>query len=208
MADLEFFRQLFESGVANFAAKPEPKETPDAEVTELLRDKFAQHRADVAGPLVSFDPVAAWSAAQFTALASWYLVSRDESSEKMIETLGKLNAPRTAAEHLSTDLSLRYLVMVHRRASVLDLDDQFNRIVADTLRDCPLTGVLADKIEAPRGDMQFGNHSGLQMMFAERLMKRLKPEWIPASGATRGMAEFVFQQAGKPWKVDPPAVTL
>lgn len=200
MSDVDFYRQLFETGVASFLARPHPKEKPDKATAELLRVRFAQHRADVAGPVIDFDIESAWSAAQFSALACWFLVSRNEPTEELSRMLTKLKAPRSAAAHLATDLSLRFVLVVYKRAGVLNSEDALTRILGETLRDCPLTGVMAEKLEAPTGDLELGGHPGLRMLYAERLSNHFKAEWIPAPGPTRETAEWVFQQAGKPWK--------
>jgi hypothetical protein len=57
-----------------------------------------------------------------------------------------------------------------------------------------LSGLLADISEPPTTPLDFGNHLGLQMLYAERLVERPRASWIPQQGTTRQWIEYVFQE--------------
>ena len=199
MATIDYYRQLFDTGVASFVTRPSPASQPDTATARLLLERYLQHRAEVAGPLIDHDPALAWQAAQFATMACWFLVSRSELPGEMTRMMGKLPAPETPAGHLSIDLSLRFAVTVFKRSTALNPEDPLTVLLGETLRACPLTGVLADALPAPTGDLSFGAHAGLQMLYAERLTGKFKAEWLPPEGPTREMARLVWQQAGKKW---------
>lgn len=192
-----FYARLFETGEAILRDRPEASATPDEETAGLLRERFLQIRRELAGPLIDFDLPAAWSAARFTSLACWFLLSRDEPESELDRLLVKLPTPRTPGQHLSTDLTLRYVITLHRRSEALHRNDPLTVRLREVLRDCPLTGVMAGELEPPTGDLSFGGHPGLQMRYAERLMTAVKPGWQPTDGPTRPVTEWVFQQAGR-----------
>jgi hypothetical protein len=57
--------------------------------------------------------------------------------------------------------------------------------------------VLSAVADPPRGDLEFDGHTGLQLLYAERLADNLKPAWVPAGGRCREVAELVFQERGR-----------
>ncbi|WP_020469904.1 hypothetical protein [Zavarzinella formosa] len=193
----DFYRHLFQTGEAVLYDRPDESPVPDEDTANLLRTRFMQRRADLAGSLIDFDLPAAWSAARFTALGCWFLTSREEPESELKRLLADAPKPRTAAEHLSADLTLRYLVTVHRRAESLHVDDPLTIRLREVLRECPLTGAMAGELDPPTGDMTLGGHAGLRMLYAERLMGAFKSGWWPEDGPICEMAELVFQQAGR-----------
>src|SRR5262245_36904766 len=109
----EFLDHLFATGEARFTAPPEPGD-PRA-VQSVLSRAFAEYRLDIAGPPIEFDLQAAAAAALFTARGCWFAVSRDEPAKQVAALLPRFPEPKTAAAHLSVDLTLRHAVTVHRR---------------------------------------------------------------------------------------------
>src|SRR5262245_34860020 len=179
MALAPFLEQLFSTGEAKFT---EPPEGDDAhEVQTVLRGAFAEYRLEVAGPPIEFEPEAAVAAATFTARACWFVVSRDEPPEVVSAALEPLDGPKTAATHLSIDLTLRYAATVYRRAHAQNPEDVLATRLAETLRLCPLTGVLADIADNPTGDLTFAGHRGLELLYAERLADHFRPSWLPSA---------------------------
>jgi hypothetical protein len=69
--------------------------------------------------------------------------------------------------------------------------------LAEAFPRCPLTGVLSAVREGPTGDLTFGGHAGLELLYAERLAANFRPAWLPADGRIRERVELVFQQMGK-----------
>jgi MoxR-vWA-beta-propeller ternary system domain bpX4 len=195
-----FLKQLFATGEARLAGRPDVDDRREA--VGVLRRAFAEYRLEVAGPPVEFDDEAGLAAAVFTARACWFAVSRDEPPEEVSKSLSPLRQPTTPAAHLSADLTLRYAVTVHRRARAQNPEDVLVKGLAETLRGCPLTGVLSDVADGPTGDLTFGGHRGLELLYAERLAGHFRDGWLPPEGRTREAVELVFRQLGRAWPVD------
>ena len=192
-----FLKHLFATGEARLTARPEVDHRREA--VGVLRRAFAEYRLDVAGPPIEFDEEAGLAAALFTARACWFVVSRDDPPEEVTKSLAPPPDPTTPAAHLSADLTLRYAVTVHRRAKAQNPEDVLTRGLAETLRRYPLTGVLADVTDGPTGDLRFGSHRGLELLYAERLAGHFREGWLPPDGRTREAVELVFRQHGKAW---------
>ena len=145
-----------------------------------LKSAYTAYALDVAGPAVPFDPPTALAAAKVVQQACWFLVCRDEPDEAIDKGLALPGPPSSAAQHLSADLTLRYLSQIHRRAFALGPEDRLTNRLAELLRQWPLSGVLSTVLEAPQGDLEFGGHKGLLLLYAERLLVNEKPAWIPS----------------------------
>ena len=191
-----FLDHLFTTGEARLTGRPEPDDVRDT--VEVLRRAFGEYRLGVAGPLIEFDPDAATAAALFAARACWFAVSRDETVEQMKELLPLPPEPKSPGAHLSIDLTLRYVVTVYRRVHAQNAEDALAARLAEVFRRCPLTGALSDVGEGPTGDLTFGGHAGLELLYAERLVTNYRPAWLPPPGRARERVELVFQQVGKP----------
>src|SRR5438105_4128461 len=89
---------------------------PDPAAADALRRAHDAAALDVAGPPIPFDPATALAAAELIADACWRLVSGDDPDDRRTPRFPLPREPRTAAAHLSADLTLRYLPAVHRRA--------------------------------------------------------------------------------------------
>jgi hypothetical protein len=192
-----FLEHLLATGEARLEGPPEVDERRLVE--QVLQRAFANYRLCVAGPLIEFDAKAGVAAALLTARACWFAVSREETAEVVASFLKPLAACQTPAEHLSADLTLRYAVTIYRRAHAQNATDVLAIRLAETLRQCPLTGVLADVADSPTGDTSFAGHHGLQLLYDERLAANFRPSWLPAEGRIREVAELVFRQQGKVW---------
>jgi hypothetical protein len=176
----------------------------------VLARAFADHALDVAGPPVPFDPAAALAAAHFLAAACWHLIApADADAAPELPPLGEPAgyplAGRPAA-HLSADVTLRFLPAVHRRAALRSADDALAAALAVVLCRWPLSGVLADLPGRPAGELDFGGHPGLQLLYAERLVGRERSAWVPAAGPARERVELVCRERGRP--VPSPAATV
>src|SRR5882724_11760539 len=118
----EFLQSLFADGAVTFAARPVVA-PPERGAREWLERVHAAERLSVAGPPVAFDGDVALAAAEFVRWACWFVVNRDEPAAEVERLLAIPPEPRTAAQHLSADLTFRYLPHVHRRARALSPDD-------------------------------------------------------------------------------------
>jgi hypothetical protein len=171
-----------------------PGRATDEAARSVLARAYADHALDVAGPPISFDPPTAVAAAQVLAAACWHLVGPTAGDVD----LPPLGQPRSPAAHLSADLTLRFLPTVYRRAAMRSADDRLAASVGDLLRRWPLSGVLADLPGPPAGDLDFGGHPGLQLLYGERLAAHERPAWVPPGGPARERVELVYRGRGRP----------
>lgn len=161
-------------------------------VESRLRAAFELHALDVAGSPVAFDPEAAVGAAVALARACWLLVSADEDERPAVALDIRERSP---AIHLSADVTLRFLPAVYRRARLRDAGGALTTALDRLLRAWPLAGVLADLDGEPTAAPDFG-HTGLNILFAERLAVTRRAGWIPPNGVAREWAERVFAGRG------------
>ena len=194
---VEFVQRLLTSGRVVHHGRPSPVVEPSPAVLGLLEAAFDDHALDLAGPAIWFDAGSALRALELVRQASWFLVSRSEAPEEVERALTTSSVPRTASEHLSADLCLRFLPVLYRRARSMASSDRMTELLAEIFRRWPLSGVLAD-LEAGPGDVgDLGDHPGLWMLYAERLARAEKPGWMPL-GRGRDHVELVFRGLGKP----------
>jgi hypothetical protein len=111
--------------------------------------------------------------------ACWLLVHRDSPAAEVSQRLKLPAAPAAASQHLSADLTFRHLPQLHRRARAMSPDDVLTKALADALRAWPLSGVASDIQEAPTTPLDFAGHAGLEMLYAERYVKRPRENWLP-----------------------------
>jgi hypothetical protein len=194
---VEFLLRLLEQGSVALSARPVLTDADRPAVTAMLSAAFRNHALDVAGPVVTFDPAAALAAAEFVGKACWYLVSRGELPDVVASILTLAPPADLASAHLSTDVVLRFLPAVHRRARALAPDDVLTGALAKVLREWPLTGALADVTDGPLTPPIFGGHPGLLLLYAERLASRPKPAWA-VDGPARPYIELAFEERGLP----------
>jgi hypothetical protein len=193
---VEFVRHLLGDGELTLEERPHASSKERAEAAAFLAEAFSNYRLEVAGPLIAFEAATALAAAEVVWQSCWFLVSRGEREKEMEKYLTMSGAPATAAQHLSADLTLRYLPQLQRRARRLAVDDRLTAILADLLRRWPLSGVLSQIEEGPLAPLDFGGHPGLMLLYAERLAENFKPAWVP-SGQPFEPVELVFRELGK-----------
>jgi hypothetical protein len=170
-----------------------PPERPG--VLAVLRTAFDESALDVAGPPIAFEPDVALAAAVLLARACWLLVGADE---KEPPTLTLRAEPVSPSAHLSADVALRFLPAVYRRAKARSTAEPLAAAVEKLLRVWPLSGVLTDLDGTPTTPPEFCGHSGLQLLYAERLLATGRSGWMPAVGAAREWVERVYSERGKP----------
>jgi hypothetical protein len=193
----QFLAQLFDEGKIIFRAAP--RDRPSASAVAVLTAAFEVYSLAIAGPRIAFDAELALAAAELLRQASWALVNRDERMTDLVKRLKMPVSPLTPSQHLSADLTMRYLPQVLRRARGLDPSDPLVTQLANVLRTWPLSGVLADVAEPPLVPVQFGGHPGLMLLYAERLIGNDRPFWRPIQkGPSWEYYELVLQEHGQP----------
>ena len=191
-----FLEQLLNEGRIQFVERPQSAREPDADALALLHQAYSTYRLDVAGSLIPFDAKTAWVAAELVRHAGWFLVCHEEPESELDRLLNIPGLPLTATQHLSADMTLRFLPQIHRRAIALSPDDLLAQKLTTILRQWPLSGVLADIEEGPLQPLQFDNHAGLWLLYAERLARNEKPAWFP-QGSNLEYVRCVWQELGK-----------
>ena len=193
----EFLTQLFDEGKVLF--RTAPRDRPSAPAVPVLAEAFETYSLVVAGPRMTFDPDIALAAAEVVRQASWALVNRDERMADLVKRLKMPVSPLTPSQHLSADLTMRYLPQVLRRARGLDPSDPLVAQLANVLRTWPLSGVLSDVADGPFVPLEFGGHPGLMLLYAERLIGNDRPFWRPTQqGPSWDYYELVLQEHGQP----------
>ncbi|CAN5871789.1 hypothetical protein BH23PLA1_BH23PLA1_18950 [soil metagenome] len=194
----DFLDNLFREGTVVFRDHPALSGSDRAGTAEVLRRAFDEDCLDLAGAPPTFDEAAAVEAAEWTRMACWFMVHREEPVEELKLGLTLPKAARSPGAHLSADLTFRYLPLIHRRARALSTNDLLTRRLAELLRQWPLTGVLSDVEEAPIGpvDWTWDGHFGLMLLYAERLAVTEKPAWCP-TGKAFECVEWVLDGLGR-----------
>jgi hypothetical protein len=193
---MPFLRELLEEGAVALRAPPVADPAESREARYWLAEIYADYRLDVAGPPLEFVAEHAQVAAEFLWQACWCLVRRDLETELIERHLKFPLKPQAPAQHLSVDLLFRFLPQLHRRSRALSKDDILTRRLEEVLSQWPLSGVLSDFTLAPAGDLEFGGHSGLQLLYAERFRRHQRPEWQP-QGRTGEYLELVCLEYGE-----------
>lgn len=169
-------------------------------VEALLRTAFDVHALDVAGPPIAFGAPVAVAAAELLARTSWLLVGAEEADQPSLA----LGLPQAPSSHLSADVTLRFLPAVHRRARLRDPDGPLVAEIERVLRAWPLSGVLADLDGSPSTHTDFAGHTGLQMLYADRLAATGRAGWVPVVEPARGWAERIHAELGRSLPARPP----
>ena len=189
----EFLIELLKEGKIVFRSAKAPRDPISPRAVAFLAEAFKIHSAAVAGPPIAFDSEAASTSAEFLRQSSWALVNHDERMADLEKRLNLPGSPRTPSQHLSADLTLRYLPQVLQRARGLNPDDPLVECAANVLRRWPLSGVLSDVVEAPIEHIELGSHPGLLLLYAERLTKNDRSGWRPERST---LAWEYYQLAG------------
>lgn len=181
MDDLaEFLRPLFQSGVVRFHEPPRASAEPLDTSRALLRARHERVCLDLAGPPPPFSERVAIRAAGFVRSICWSLVDRSEPAEELARRVRLDVRPERPEDHLAADLTFRYLPAILRRAHAIDSADPLVEIVTEVLREWPLSGVLAGLDDGPTQTPDFGDQSGIALLYAERFASRPRSAWRPS----------------------------
>ncbi len=189
----EFLIELIQEGKIVFRSAKAPRDPISPRAAAFLAESFNIHSSAVAGPPIEFDFEAASTSAEFLRQSSWALVNHDERMADLKKRLNMPGSPRTPSQHLSADLTLRYLPQVLKRARGLNPDDPLVECLTSVLRRWPLSGALSDVVEAPIERTELGSHPGLLLLYAERLVKNDRSGWRPERST---LAWEYYQLAG------------
>jgi hypothetical protein len=192
----EFLSELLYEGRVHLKERAFLSASNRPEVQGVLTRAFADYQLDVAGPCLPFAPATALAAAELVADACWFLVNHDKPEVELEKRLVMSGPPRSASEHLSADLLLRFLAQIHRRARRVNPADALTNSLAAVLRQWPLAGVLSDVEEPPLTPLDFEGHRGLLLLYAERLAQNNKHAWIP-EGPGLEYVQMVWTTLGK-----------
>ncbi len=195
----EFLTQLLDHGQIVFRSAKAPQDGPTERDLAVLAEAFDTFALSVAGARIAFDARTACEAAELVRQSSWALVQREDRLADLKRRLKMTGPPRTASQHLSADLMLRFVPQIVKRARGLDPSDPLSGLLGDLLRRWPLSGVLSDVEEAPLLALDFGGHPGLLLLYAERLAQNDRPSWRPEpSSPAWEYYEWVLQQRSAP----------
>lgn len=192
--------RLLDQGESVQHAAPDLGRLAAPDSVGVLRQAFARHSLAVAGPSLPFVEKVAVAAAGVVALACWRLVGDPDPSPPPV----RMGQPATAADHLSADVLLRFLPPLLRRIRARG-DDALTAELEAVLRAWPLSGVLAELEHESTTGLEFGEHAGLQLLYAERLGPAPRAAWVPPDGHARDWAERVFADRGR--TLPPPPAT-
>lgn len=184
-----FLINLFTRGEVLYRKPPLAVPARDPDALRVLEDEYRRYALDFPGRAPAFEPDTALKAAEVLRDACWFLLSHEEDESEVTRRIEWPGLATTPAQHASADLTLRFAARVHRRAKALNPGDALVRALENTLRRRPLSGVLCE-IDQPPVELQFGNHEGLMLLYAERLAAHPKPGWTP-EGKAREYLELV-----------------
>ncbi len=195
----DFLTQLLDHGQIVFRSAKAPRDGPTERDVAVLAEAFDTFALSVAGERIAFDPRAACEAAEIVRQSSWALLRREDRMADLARRLKITGPPRTASQHLSADLMLRFLPQILKRARGLDPTDPLIDRLGGLLRRWPLSGVLSDVEEGPLLALDFDGHPGLLLLYAERLVQNDRPPWRPErSSPAWEYYEWVLQQPCAP----------
>jgi MoxR-vWA-beta-propeller ternary system domain bpX4 len=195
-ASKKLWLDLLVNGRITFDGPPEEGWFTDRDAATVLALFWQEHLSAIGGPPLRFVENIGTKAARLVVMSAWYLVSRAGTPEDLARDLAFPEEPGTPDEHLSADLTLQFLPSIHQRASVLFPADRLPVLLVEILRRWPLSGVLADLMDAPIGSLDFRGHPGILLLYAERLAENFKPTWAPR-GLGAPYLELVWAELGK-----------
>jgi hypothetical protein len=191
----DWLTEVLNHGISLQTAAPELETRERNHVEKVLRAAFDLQLLSLAGPLVHFTAEVAVQACEVLARHCWFYATRPEDSAWLSDQLPE---PMTASEHLSTDITLRFLPTVYRRAIARGQGDLQTTACEKLLRRYPLSGVLMNCPTGPTTPLTLDCHPGLMMLYAERLVQHPEAAWVPTSGLSREYVERAFAEIGKP----------
>ena len=186
-----FLQEVLVDGRIAMHEPPANREEPEA--LAVLRRAHASDALTIAGPALPLDEPTALAAGRLLQWSAWYLLNPHLPIEPR---LAMHAPPKSPEQHLSADLTLRFLATLHRRAKALGQNDALPIALERILREWPFSGVVADIVEPPLTPIDFGKHPGLNFLYAERLAEHVRAGWLPR-GIGMEYVELVWIELGK-----------
>jgi hypothetical protein len=193
---VKFLDRLLHEGRAVLRSPPTLSEGDTADALLLLKQAYQDYILEIGGPSPPFDGKVALAAAECVRQGCWFLLNREEPAEEIGKRVVMPGRPKSAADHFSADLTLRYASTLYQRAKAIRPDDVLPNRLAEILRNWPLSGVLASLPEGPAEPVNLDSHPGLMMLYAERLARHEKPAWMPIGDAAEHV-EVVYHHLRK-----------
>jgi hypothetical protein len=193
---VKFLERLLHEGRAVLRSPPTLSEGDAADALLLLKQAYKDYTLEIGGDSPRIEEKTALAAAECVRQACWFLLNRDEPAEEIGKRVVMPGRPKSAADHFSADLTLRYASPLYQRAKAICPDDPLPNRLADILRHWPLSGVLASLPEGPAEPVKLDGHLGLMMLYAERLARHEKPAWMPMGDAAEHV-EVVYHHLRK-----------
>jgi hypothetical protein len=189
-----FLRDMLGEGRLVLSAAPNARQ--DRMAGAVLAKAWESYSLGLAGPLLTLDEEVATAAGRLMQLAAWYYLNPGftvKTPEKLFRMPMK---PASPQHHASADLVLRHLPALYRRTHALMPTDVLPQMLRETLLEWPLSGVLSDIADAPATAPDFGNHAGVNFLYAERLARHERSTWFP-SGLGMQYVELVWHESGR-----------
>jgi len=140
-----FLQQLFEHGRVTVSMPARSADEQDDELERLLVEFSTLYRSQLPAGLPAFDLHAAKHGAITLYRACQFLAYRDFSEEDIHEAIAIRPIASNPAEHLSVDLTLRFLPDVVRLAKAAAPEDPLVKRLLELARSWPLSSVgIAD----------------------------------------------------------------
>jgi len=193
--ELQFLDALLQEG--RLLVGQESAWEPSAADVAALKAALLVQSVQLAGPPLAGCLDTTRAALQVLYRLAWRFLNSEPTPVGDDHFLRMPAAPRTPAQHLGADLAFRFLPGLLQRALHRNAMDELAEVMKRLLRQWPLSGVLADLVEPPDVDIDFG-HIGLGFLYAERLAARDRPGWQP-KGESLACAELVWHALGKAW---------
>lgn len=195
----EWLAGVMETGESILPQPPSLWRWDLARVRDLIHHYHRWDGWHLAGPELALDLDAALGAVRLLAAACWELVSPQTGQlARELEGLPRPHPNQGASTIQAVDLFFRFFPSVLFRARLREHGQPLVQQIETILKPWPLSALLTQPESEPGNDLNFFDHAGLQLRYAQRLLKHPLPAWVPPSGASRSWAEWVFAEQGRP----------
>ncbi len=185
-----FVHLLLEEG--RLLAGDAPAWTADPATLAFLEHWAKNQALHIPGQPLAVDRTVMLAGLDIVHRAAWFFLHPEETLPEEAAQTWLPGIPRTPAEHFSGDLALRFLAGLWHRTQNRERGPLVHTI-ENILRRWPLSGVLTRIGDPPEVAADFAGHPGLGYLYAERLARNFRPNWMPALSAMPAL-EVVWQE--------------